>query len=111
MINSADPQCPGGCPGKRNLPFPYDQDLSQVLRHIKRRTPAGRVRLANDPLTASYLRAGKLLLDQHLGPEHQCACASQHDSRSLLGFLSQRNIVDAVQSIDDRAFPTKRLRQ
>lgn len=98
---------PGDCAGKRNLPYPYNLDLSGVLRHLNRRTPAGRAGLANDPLTASYLCAGKRLLDQHLGPGRQCECTAHHDSHSLLSFLSQRNVVEALSGIDGR-FPKSR---
>jgi hypothetical protein len=42
---------------KRQLPFPYNQDLSKVLTHLDRRTPFGRERLANDAVTAAYVAA------------------------------------------------------
>ena len=42
---------------KQELPYPYNQDLSQVLRNLNRRTPFGRRRQANDPVTAAYLVA------------------------------------------------------
>lgn len=48
----------------------------------------------------------KLLLDQHLGPERHCECTPHHDSRSLLSFLSQRNIVSALPRIDTK-FPKR----
>jgi hypothetical protein len=106
MVNSVEPRFPGDGEGKRNLPFPYNSDLSGVLRHLSGCTPEGRARLANDPLTASFLCAGKLLLDQHLGPERHCECTPHHDSRSLLSFLSQRNIVSALPRIDTK-FPKR----
>lgn len=108
MVKSVDPRFPGDSEGKRTLPFPYSLDLLGVLRHIKtnRRTDAGRAALANDPLTASYLCAGKLLLDQHLGPERHCECLVDHDSRGLLNFLSQRNVVKALSGVGS-AFPKK----
>jgi hypothetical protein len=42
---------------KQYLPHPYNQDLSKILRGLNRRTPFGRKRAANDPLTAAYLHA------------------------------------------------------
>jgi hypothetical protein len=108
MVEHVEPRFPGDCEGKRCLPFPYDLDLSGVLRHVtdSRRTAAGRAALANDPLTAAYLCAGKRLLAQHLGPDRCCECAADHDSRSLLSFLSQRNVVDTLRRIDGR-FPRR----
>lgn len=82
--------------GKRSLPPPYDQDLSRVLRHLNRRAARSRARLANDLLTKSYLCAGMSMLDQHLGPGGGCTCRHRHDSSSLLSFLSQRGVTEAV---------------
>lgn len=82
--------------GKRNLPPPYNQDLSGVLRHLNRRTALFRARLANDLVTASFLRADMGLLSQHLGPGGGCTCRHWHDCRSLLSFLSQRGVTEAV---------------
>jgi len=46
---------------KQQLPYPYDQDLSKVLRGLKRRNPiTRRSRQANDPVTAAYLAAAAL---------------------------------------------------
>lgn len=39
---------------KQQLPYPYNQDLSKILRSLNRRTPFARRRLANDPVTAAY---------------------------------------------------------
>lgn len=82
--------------GKRSLPPPYDQDLSGVLRHLNRRRALFRARLANDLVTASYLRAGMGLLGQHLGPGGGCTCRHRHDCRSLLSFLSLRGVTEAM---------------
>lgn len=40
----------------------YDEDLSQVVRNVRRRTEATSRRLANSPLTRAYLEAGVRLL-------------------------------------------------
>ena len=40
---------------KQELPYPYNQDLSKILRGLNRRTSFSRRRLANDPVTAAYL--------------------------------------------------------
>ncbi|MEV6796200.1 hypothetical protein AB0M87_30315 [Streptomyces sp. NPDC051320] len=82
---------PRGPRGKRDLPFPYNQDLSGVLRHLNRRTRWGSDRLANDRATASFLAAGMRLLVQHLGPGAQQRVSSE---RLLLGSLSQRRVAE-----------------
>jgi hypothetical protein len=85
---------------KVRLPSPYDQDLSQVLVHLDRRTPDSRARLANDPVTAAYLAAGMRLIERHLGPDAQRRLVDPADEssveRPLLSFLSQRAIATAV---------------
>jgi hypothetical protein len=85
---------PPGPRGKRELPFPYNQDLSGVLRHLNRRTRVFRARLANDPCTAAFLVAGMRLLEQRLGPGPQRG--AQQTARPLLNSLSQRAIVAEV---------------
>ena len=50
---------------KQQLPYPYNQDLSKVLRGLKRRNPiTRRSRQANDPVTADPRRRspGRYLL-------------------------------------------------
>ncbi len=85
---------------KTHLPFPYDQDLSQVLRHLSRITAAGRKKLANSLSTAGYLAAGMRLIQQHLGPGAVRDAAAARNrrclERPLLGFLSQRAVAAAV---------------
>lgn len=85
---------------KARLPSPYDQDLSQVLAHLDRRTPQSRARLANDPVTAAYLAAGMQLIERHLGPDAQRTLVDPDDEssveRPLLSFLSQRAVATAV---------------
>ncbi|MFE5923582.1 hypothetical protein [Streptomyces sp. NPDC056468] len=82
---------------KDQLPYPYNQDLSAVLHRMNRRTPFSRQRLANDPVTASYVRAGMQLLRRHLGPGAQRVLNDPEDENSLgrplLSFLSQRAVV------------------
>lgn len=105
-MKSPDDRFPGDGPGKRELPEPYNRDLSQVLTHLKPKTPTGRAELANDPLTAAFLAGAKRLLDQHLGPGGHCRCSTHHDNLSLLGILSQRNLVDSLTGIAE-AFPKR----
>ncbi|MFZ0192371.1 MAG: hypothetical protein WAL72_36095 [Streptosporangiaceae bacterium] len=84
-------------PLKPQLPYPYDQDLSKVLRGLKRRNPiTRRSKQANDPVTAAYLYAAVQLIRRHLGPGaiRTPGDAEDPDSveRPLLSFLSQRAV-------------------
>uniref|UniRef100_A0AAU3GNI7 TetR family transcriptional regulator C-terminal domain-containing protein n=1 Tax=Streptomyces sp. NBC_01401 TaxID=2903854 RepID=A0AAU3GNI7_9ACTN len=84
---------------KAQLPYPYDQDISHVLRHLSRITATGRKKLANSLSTAGYLAAGMRLIQQHLGPGalRSAAAGNTHAlERPLLGFLSQRAVAAAV---------------
>jgi hypothetical protein len=87
-------------PLKHQLPFPYNQDLSKVLRHLDRRTPFSRARLANDPVTAGYIAAAMRMVRQHLGPSAERRLADADDdtsvARPLLAFLSQRAVAAEV---------------
>jgi hypothetical protein len=86
---------------KDQLPYPYNQDLSKVLRSMKHRNPiTRRSRQANDPVTAAYLAAAVRLIRRHLGPgaTRTPADAGDPDSieRPLLSFLSQRAVAAEV---------------
>lgn len=88
------------------LPYPYDLDRSEVLHHVGRTTrkmQRSRVRLANDPVTATFLRAGMTLLERHLGPG---ARHGDRGERPLLNFLSLRNVVDEVRN-NPHPFPRR----
>jgi hypothetical protein len=86
---------------KQQLPYPYNQDLSKVLRGLRRRNPiTRRSKQANDPVTAAYLAAAVRLIQRHLGPG---ACRTPADpedpdsiERPLLSFLSQRAVAAEV---------------
>ncbi|MBO0804032.1 MAG: hypothetical protein J2P25_13285 [Nocardiopsaceae bacterium] len=86
---------------KQQLPPPYDQDLSKVLRGLKRRrNPLSRRRQANDPVTAAYLAAAMRLVERHLGPGATRIPDDPGDpdsiDRPLLSFLSQRAVAREV---------------
>jgi hypothetical protein len=85
---------------KQQLPYPYNQDLSKVLRGLKRRNPISRRRQANDPVTAAYLAAAVRLIQRHLGPGAIRKPADPGDAgsleRPLLSFLSQRAVAAEV---------------
>jgi hypothetical protein len=85
---------------KSRLPYPYNHDLSGILRRLDRRTPFSRHRLANDPVTAAYIAAGMRLIQRHLGPDPQRVRNDPDDvnslDRPLWGFLSQRAVAAEV---------------
>jgi hypothetical protein len=87
---------------KQQLPYPYNQDLSEVLNHLDRRTVLGRRALANDPVTAAFLAAAMRLVEQHLGPVSDLPTnedPERHDiDRSVLSFLSQRTVAGEMTS-------------
>lgn len=89
---------------KQLLPYPYNLDFSDVLRGLNRRTPFGRRRLANDPVTAAYLAAAFRLIQRYLGPGADRAADHPGDpgpvSRPMWNFLSQRAV--ASRSITTR---------
>lgn len=90
---------------KHELPYPYNQDLSAVLRRLDRRTPFSRQKLANDPVTAAYIAAGMRLIQSHLGPGAQRPLSDPEDENSLdrrvLSFLSQRAVAAEVANNPD----------
>ena len=86
---------------KQQPPYPYNQDLSKVLRGLKRRNPiTRRSRQANDPVTAAYLAAAVRLIQRHLGPGASRlpddADGADSIERPLLNFLSQRAVAAEV---------------
>jgi hypothetical protein len=90
---------------KEKLPYPYNQDLAPVLHGLARRTPQGRRRLANDPVTAGYVAAGMRLLERQLGPWMDRPPAELPEQaaheRPLLKLLSQRAVADEVANNPD----------
>jgi hypothetical protein len=93
---------------KQRLPYPFNQDLSEVLRHLDRRTTPARERLANDPVTAAYLAAAVRLVQRHLGPGYESIVtevAGEKVERPLLAFLSQRAV---AAEVDHNAHPFPR---
>jgi len=90
---------------KKQLPFPYDQDLSKVLTHLNRRTPFSRERLANDPVTAAYVASAVRLAGRHLGPNPERVPVDPKDenslARPLLSFVSLRAVADEVANNPD----------
>jgi hypothetical protein len=100
MDSDSNPRRRGVKTLKQQLPYPYNQDLSKILRGLNRRTSFSRRRLANDPVTAAYLAAAVRLIQHHLGPGASRTTADPDDldsvERPALGFLSQRAVAAEV---------------
>jgi hypothetical protein len=83
---------------QRSLPYPYNQDLSSILRRLDCRTPASHSKLANDPETKAYLAAAMRLIERNLGPDPDRTPIDPEDAnaieRPVLGFLSPRAVAD-----------------
>lgn len=92
-------------PLKSELPFPYNEELSGVLRSLNRRRKEARARLANDPTTAAYVVAGMRLLERELGPRDARTHSRQAD-HPLLAVLSQRAVVAEVAN-NPNPFPKR----
>jgi hypothetical protein len=90
---------------KKQLPHPYDQDLSKVLTHLNRRSPFTRARLANDPVTAAYMAAAVRLVSHHLGPNPERVPIDPQDPNSLprplLSFISMPAVVAELANNPD----------
>lgn len=90
---------------KQQLPYPYNQDLSEVLNHLNRRTVLGRHGLANDPVTAAQLAAAMRLVERHLGPASEPNSTGESEpggvDLSVLSFLSQRTVAKEMANNPD----------
>jgi hypothetical protein len=92
---------------KQKLPYPYNQDLSSVLclDGLNRQTSLGRQRVANDPVTASYLAAGMRLIEINFGPRREITPGNRTETtpseRPLFAFLSQRAVANEVANNPD----------
>jgi hypothetical protein len=93
MIDENEPPAPRGN-AKRHLPFPYDRDLSGVLIHLNGRFPWTRNGLANDEVTAAYLKAGMRLLGRYFGP----GALQRVYGGPTLSFLSQQRVTEEVNN-------------
>lgn len=68
-----------------------DEDLSEVVRNVRRNTPEATKRFANHPLTRAYLEAGVRLVEREF-------CAENADERLLRPFetLRRENVIAEI---------------
>ncbi|MGA5299466.1 hypothetical protein ACPCHT_06025 [Nucisporomicrobium flavum] len=87
--------------GKKDLPYPYNQDFSGIVTRVKGVREATRAALVNSPKVASYLKAGANLIEQNLGA---CERAAEADGRkqywSGLRFLTERALSKEMESLE-----------
>ena len=87
--------------GKKDLPYPYNQDFSGIVTRVKGVREATRAALVNSPKVASYLKAGANLIEQNLGA---CDRAAEADGRkqywSGLRFLTERALSREMESLE-----------
>ncbi|MEV4701949.1 hypothetical protein [Actinoplanes sp. NPDC049316] len=87
--------------GKKDLPYPYNQDFSGIVTRVKGVREATRAALVNSPKVASYLKAGANLIEQNLGA---CERAAEADGRkqywSGLRFLTERALSKEMENLE-----------
>jgi hypothetical protein len=89
--------------GKKDLPFPYDQDFSGIVTRVKGIREATRVALVNSPKVASYLKAGSNLIEQHFGGDDAHAVAAEGGRKpywSGIRFLSERALSREMENLE-----------
>lgn len=88
--------------GKKDLPFPYNQDFSGIVTRVKGVRESTRAALVNSPKVASYLKAGANLVEQNLGvcdPEESGDVGSRQ-YWSGLRFLTERALSREMENLD-----------
>jgi hypothetical protein len=87
--------------GKKDLPYPYDQDFSGIVTRVKGVRESTRAALVNSLKVASYLKAGEMLVSRHLGaPKSAPASDGRKAYWSGLHFLSERALSREVAELD-----------
>jgi hypothetical protein len=88
--------------GKRDLPYPYNQDFSGIVTRVKGVRESTRAALVNSPKVASYLKAGANLVEQNLGACDWAAVADPTRKQywSGLRFLTERALSREMENLD-----------
>jgi hypothetical protein len=88
---------------KQSLPYPYDQDLSEIVFRFKPTRLTTLAALPNSMKVASYLRAGATLIERNLGAQDAQTKSADGDRRpywSGIRFLTERALIREVEKID-----------
>lgn len=88
--------------GKKDLPYPYDQDFSGIVTRVKGVRESTRAALVNSLKVASYLKAGANLVERNLGAPAEPAPGADGCKAywSGLHFLSERALSREVADLD-----------
>jgi hypothetical protein len=89
--------------GKKDLPYPYNQDFSGIITRVKGVRPATRAKLVNSPKVASYLKAGANLVARNLGardPGEPGDEGSRKPYWSGLRFLTERALSREMENLE-----------
>ncbi|MEV6599677.1 hypothetical protein AB0M36_22885 [Actinoplanes sp. NPDC051346] len=87
--------------GKKDLPFPYNQDFSGIVTRVKGVREATRAALVNSPKVASYLKAGANLVEQNLGARTEPpAVDGRKQYWSGLRFLTERALSREMENLE-----------
>jgi hypothetical protein len=91
-----------GAYSKKDLPYPYSQDLSGIVTRVKGVRESTRAALVNSLKVASYLKAGANLIERNLGAPS--SPASGLEGRKVywsgLHFLSERALAREVAMLE-----------
>jgi len=87
--------------GKKDLPYPYDQDFSGIVTRVKGVRQSTRAALVNSLKVASYLKAGENLVVRNLGaPKTMSTGDGCKAYWSGLHFLSERALSREVSELE-----------
>ncbi|GGL00206.1 hypothetical protein [Mangrovihabitans endophyticus] len=87
---------------KKDLPYPYNQDLSGIVTRVKGVRKSTRDALVNSLKVASYLKAGANLVEHNLGARDPGECAADSDRKpywSGLRFLTERALSREMETL------------
>jgi hypothetical protein len=90
--------------GKKDLPFPYDQDFSGIVTRVKGIRESTRIALVNSPKVASYLKAGANLVERNLGARDASDLEAEGGRKpywSGVRFLTERALSCEMESLED----------
>jgi len=88
---------------KLALPSPFDRDFTGIVTRVARKRATSFAELVNSAQVASYLKAGSILIVRELSAHEPAGSLPEGHERiywSGLRFLTQRAVMDVVESID-----------
>jgi hypothetical protein len=90
--------------GKKDLPFPYDQDFSGIVTRVKGIRETTRIALVNSPKVASYLKAGANLVERNLSARDASDLDAEGGRKpywSGVRFLTERALSCEMENLED----------